>query len=389
MNTCAEQSSFNNISKFNKCANCGACYNLCPTKAITVKDELFFSVTVDESKCVNCGKCVSVCPVNSPDKVQNITAAYSAEHKDKALIAESSSGGAFSAFAEYILAQGGVVWGACYNDGCDAVLFKSTNDVSLDALRRSKYVESSVGNSFAEIKSFLARNVKVLFCGAPCQVAGLKRFIGEHENLYTADFSCGGLGSHKLYLEMLKTLKRKYRSEVSEVNFRSKYFGWGTHCISVTFENGKKYLKPAALDPYFSAFIAGKLSVREYCYECSFSDNHYADLILADYWKYKDTYSSQNLKGISLVLINSEKGQLLLDKVSDNMHLRELPLDKATYNIKPTQMSDSRYKKRKAFLEQAEQKGLICAARAHSLPSSLKKLAYLARVYIKKVIQRR
>ncbi len=389
MSICVGGSASNNISKFNKCANCGACYNACPTGAITVKEGIFYSVEIDEDKCVNCGKCVKVCPVNTYSKEQNIVAGYSAEHYSDDVILQSSSGGAFSALAHYILEQGGVVWGAGYNDGCDKVVFLSTNDTSLDNLRRSKYVESSVGDSFKKIKEILDKGQKVLFCGTPCQVAGLKRFVGDKDYLYTLDFACGGLASHKLYKEWLDSLKSKYKSTISKVNFRSKHFGWGIYCITVDFQNGKKYVKPAVIDPYFASFINGKKSVREYCYECQFSDNHYADLILADYWKYKETYKTTNNDGISLILVNSEKGAVLMEKIKTVMNVQQLPLDKATYNIKKTVMSTERYNKREAFLDMAKKDGLYRAAEKYSLPKTFDKMLYCVRVYLKKTLQRR
>lgn len=379
----------NNVSKFDKCANCGACYNICPTTAITVKNEHFYTIDVDETKCVDCGQCVTVCPVNSFQKVQNIIAGYSVEHNSKTVVLESSSGGAFSAFAEYILMQGGVVWGAGYSESFDKVIFQSTREVSIDCLKRSKYVESMVGDSFTRIKKMLDEGILVLFCGAPCQVAGLKRFLGEYDNLYTMDFSCGGVASHKLYQEWLNLLEKKYKSLVSGINFRSKYFGWGIYCVSVKFQNGKNYIKPAILDPYFASFINGKLSVREYCYQCQFSDNHYADLILADYWKYKDTFPEDNYSGLSLVLVNSSKGASLFRQVESSISCYQLPLNKATYNIKETQMNSNRYRRRTAFLEKTEQEGLVCAAETYVMPGLLKKIIYLVRVYTKRIIQRR
>lgn len=373
-----------NIS--NKCANCGACYNVCPLDAIRVEDGAFYTPVVDETKCVNCGKCVTVCPVNTFDKAQNITTAYAAEHKSKDVIAASSSGGAFTALAEYVLEQGGVVWGAGYADNYNTVIFQSTNTVSLDKLRRSKYVESLVGDSFKEIKKLLDAGQTVLFCGTPCQAAGLKRFIGEHENLYIVDFSCGGLVSHQLYAEWLCSLKNAYKSEITDVNFRSKYFGWGVHGVCVKFENGKKYLKPAVHDPYFASYLNGKLSLREYCYQCQFSDNHYSDLILADYWKYYETYPRKNHTGISLILVNSLKGEFLMQKIADKMQVRGLPLDKACYNIKETHTTDALMHKRTRFLETVERVGLHSAAKQFCLPSGTEKIIYGARVYIKKAV---
>ena len=140
----------NHIAEYALCANCGACQNACPKGAIYVdSSDLFYKVRVDETKCVDCGLCKTVCPVNQPKVVQNLQKAYSAIHNNKKVVKKSSSGGVFSAVAEYVLDQGGVVYGAVYSEDCTKVIYKSTDERELDDLRRSKYVESLVGYSFS------------------------------------------------------------------------------------------------------------------------------------------------------------------------------------------------------------------------------------------------
>ena len=200
----------NNISRFNGCSNCGACLNICPTKAIAVDNGgLFYEVGVDEKKCVDCGRCVEVCPWNNEREVQNLPAAYGGFAKDKETVAKSSSGGIFSAVADLILKKGGVVFGAVYSKDRHSVIFGSTDEFDLDEIRRSKYTESLVGNSFSEIKNILKTGRQVLFCGAPCQVAGLKRYLEkDYDNLLTCDFACGGFPSHKVFDDYLSALEK-------------------------------------------------------------------------------------------------------------------------------------------------------------------------------------
>lgn len=176
----------NNISEFNKCANCGSCYNICPKNAISVlPDDLFYKLSVDEDKCTGCGICKNVCPVNIPKRAQNIMSAYAVVHNNEKIVKESSSGGAFSALAEWIIDRGGVVFGAAYSKDCTCVEMSFTEKVKLDDLRRSKYVESKVGYTFREVKTLLDGGKYVLYCGAPCQIAGLKRYLRkEYETNY-------------------------------------------------------------------------------------------------------------------------------------------------------------------------------------------------------------
>ena len=146
----------NNISRFNGCSNCGACLNICPTNAIAVDNGgLFYKVGVNEKKCVDCGRCVEVCPWNNERGVQNLSAAYGGFSKDKEIVAKSSSGGIFSAVADLILKKDGVVFGAVYSKDRHSVIFGSTDEFDLDEIRRSKYTESFVGNTFSEIKNIL------------------------------------------------------------------------------------------------------------------------------------------------------------------------------------------------------------------------------------------
>lgn len=378
-----------NISKFSDCANCGACYNICPVQAIHVAEGLFYTVEVDQQKCIQCGKCLEVCPVNKPQYHQSISAAYSLIHKNNKTVMKSSSGGAFSAFAEHILQNNGVVWGACFNDNCDTILFKSTNDVPLDELRRSKYVESLVGDSFLQIRSLVNNGTKVLFCGTPCQVAGLKRFIGsDNPNLFTCDFACGGLPSHLIYRQWLQNLKNRYSAEVITVNFRPKIYGWETHGITVHFSNRKAYRSPAYLDPYFSAFIHKQYSIREYCTKCQFSDNHYSDLILADFWLHKK-FPLQNSKscGISLVLVNSEKGQQLLNACQESVSMEELPLPNAKYNIKPRITAARNLAERAQFLNAVEKIGVSPALLHYCVPTKKDAFIYKAKLIIKQFLR--
>lgn len=378
-----------NVSEFTKCANCGACYNICPTNAIrTDGDGLYYRVTVDEMLCVGCGKCVAVCPVNRPESRQALRSAAYAAHRDDNIVKASSSGGAFSALAQWVLEQGGVVFGAGYSENCRQVVFYSTDEVSLDELRRSKYVESQVCGSFRKVKAQLERGRKVLFCGTPCQVAGLVRYLGrEYDDLYTCDFSCGGLPSHEIYQRYLCDLESKYGAAVAQVNFRPKTLGWEDYAVQVTFDNGKVYNSPAVLDPYFSAFVEKHYSIREYCLNCDFGVNHYADIILADFWKYRVlSEERRGSRGLSLMVANSEKGQRLLERAAGLMTISPLNLEDAAYNMKREPRTDTFLKGRKAFLDTFREDGLVAAARCLDLPDGARRLMVKIKSFIKHVL---
>lgn len=258
----------NSISKFSKCANCGACLNVCATNAIWVDREgMYYTPRVDETKCVQCGKCTSVCPVNAPEKTQKLIGSYYGYADDNAILLGSSSGGIFHVLAQKVIDVGGVVFGAVYSEDRHRIVFSCSDEVSLWDIQKSKYVESDVGNSFRRVKTELEKERSVLFCGTPCQSAGLKRYLGkQYDNLLVCDFSCGGLPSHQMYHQYLCNLEKKYSSKVVLVDFRPKNFGWASHSIFIRFENGREYSRLAALDPYYKAFL-NSLSKRDYCYE--------------------------------------------------------------------------------------------------------------------------
>ena len=357
----------NNVSEFTKCANCGACYNICPRGAIIVgEDKLFYNLKVDTEKCIDCGLCKKVCPVNNKcDKVSPLNA-YGTYNRDYQKIKQSSSGGVFIALAEYILSLGGVVYGAVYGNNCKEIVIKSTDEVNLTELLRSKYVESSVGQAFKTIKTQLESGRKVLFCGAPCQVAGLKKFLQqEYENLLTCDFSCGGMPSHKFYEEYLDYISvNKLKAEIETVNFRPKLYGWRTHSIEIKAKNKKAYRSFAIADPYFCAFIGDHTSVRDYCYECKFADNHASDIILADFWLVKKiSRVKDDNSGLSLVISNSPKGENALQNIDGQLMRTILDLEKASYNLVQKSYDADFIEQRKEFLQECKKHGFIKTAK--------------------------
>lgn len=364
----------NNISRFNKCANCGACVNICPTNAIWVDREgMYYTPCVDETKCVQCGKCVSVCPVNTPAETQNLIGSYYGYADDNAILSSSSSGGIFHVLAQRILNEGGIVFGAAFSEDRHSVVFHSTDDISLRALQKSKYVESDVGDSFQRVKEELEKGRSVLFCGTPCQSSGLRRYLGrDYEKLVVCDFSCGGLPSHQMYHQYLCDLEKRYSSKVALVDFRPKNFGWTSYSIYIRFENGREYTRLASLDPHYKGFL-NSLSKRDYCYECDFADNHAADIILADFWLYKKLSDMDNQnRGISLVLTNTEKGEKIMRELVPELVMQTIPLEKGSYNIKSGHLPSKTKDRHDRFVEEVQAMGFVPAIN-REVPFSLKK----------------
>lgn len=374
-----------NISDFNQCSNCGACYNICPKKAINVKkDSLFYYPTVDENLCVNCSLCVHICPVNNAIEKNEPIYACAGWHRDNNIVLDSSSGGMFHGIAEGVLSKGGVVFSAAFSDDNKSVHIVSSDEVSLDKIRKSKYVESVIGDSFGKIKENLSEGRLVLFCGTPCQVAGLYRYLGEKNDLLiTCDFACGGLPSHAIYKDYLEELERKYRSSVKKVDFRPKSHGWERHAIWVEFDNGKVYNRLGTEDPYLRSFLYGKYTVRDCCLECKFSDNHLSDITIADFWRYKELSDLKHEDGISLLLCNTLKGRQVVDNLKDCYYLVELDVEKAAYNNKIKK--SNKISEHRAFLNCYVKNGLKVAYKTF-VPNSFKNKikSYVARKVLRK-----
>lgn len=304
-----------------ECCGCGACYNICPEEAISMKydREGFLYPEIDEERCISCGKCRKACPSisgqydHNPDPDCYVSMASDEVRKD------SSSGGMFTLFAEYVLAHGGAVCGAAYNQDFKVEHIIVNNKHDLEKLKKSKYVQSDTGRVYSETKEILKEGKPVLFCGCPCQVAGLRTFLGqEYENLYTIDLMCHGAPSPGLFAKYLKD-NHGYK-KIKYIGFRDKdFYGWSTE-MTVKYEDGTVYHNTRSLDPYYKAFLP-LLSTRPHCGECKFSVvPRQGDITLADFWgvdKYDPKYNDK--KGTSIMIINSPKGQDILERVRGKM----------------------------------------------------------------------
>lgn len=361
-----------NISHFQQCSNCGACYNVCSKGAITIDDDcLFYTPKVNFNLCINCSLCTHACPVNQKSEANKPIYACAGWNKDENIVFNSSSGGVFYGIAKNILSKDGVVFAAVYSDDYKMVKTASSDDIPLDKMLKSKYVESFVGLSFQKIKRELEKKRLVLFCGTPCQVAGLHNFLGkEYECLLTCDFVCGGLPSHKIYREYISYLEEKYHSDVQKIDFRPKTHGWKRYAFKANFKNGKEYLRLGAEDPYLKSFLFGKYTVRDYCLECKFVEYHASDITIADFWLHEKISSLKNQNGISLILCNTSKGKNIVDLLNAEYLISEIDINKASYNNN-VKVSQEKRKQHDSFIDHYEKNGFLSAYKAF-LPDSFK-----------------
>ncbi len=322
------------------CTGCGACENICTAGALHLAETEhgFLRPQIDSGLCIDCGRCASVCPVRQKLEEDTHPVMRGAETKvcyagwaaDEDSRATGSSGGVFAVLASKTLEEGGCVVGAAYRDdfsGVHHVMVQTPE--ALEALKRSKYVQSETGSVFRQVGEQLDKGQRVLFAGTPCQVAGLYAYLGEQaENplLTTMDFICHGVNSPMAYRAWLKEMAQEHGSAVNSLSFRDKQpQGWRSYHVSVGFENGDVYSEKSLDDPFMQAFLLHELMVRPSCTECLYKGlDRMADLTLADFWGAEGLLNDP--KGTSLIIAHTEKGQALLNSVADRLVLNEQPL---------------------------------------------------------------
>lgn len=326
-------------SKKEDCSGCSACYNTCPTNAICMKpdEEGFLYPVIDQALCVDCNNCVNVCPLTQDGnyKNENIPVILVAKHKSEEVLMMSTSGGIFTAISDAILGEGGVVYGAEYDNEFHVLHKRAENYEQRNSMRISKYVQSNMGEIFQEVEKDLVDNKKVLFTGTPCQIAGLKAFIGHSslaDNLYLCDLICHSIPSPLVWEDYKTLLEKEYGGRLTSVKFRTKEIDWSRESSKKAFLFTTSQSEQVHNDTrFYKLFFEEKTIMRPSCEKCRFTDIHRAsDITIADYWgieKYAPEWMDK--KGVSIILINNEKGEELLRKCSDEVKYEKRPKEEA------------------------------------------------------------
>ncbi len=323
----------------NICTGCGACASVCPCNAISMKPDMegFYYPHIVTEKCTNCRLCEKICPAlkkNGTTFEQSTFFALWTNDKKERIAA--SSGGAFGEIAKWVLENDGIVFGAAFSDDYKSLSHISTDEIHLDRLKKSKYIESDMNFTIKRIKEELEKGRWVFFCGTPCQAMGVRSVCTSNDDkLIVADFLCHGVPSQKAYRKYISELEEKYKSKVQEVSFRSKKLGWKAYCMFITFENGKKYFKTAIEDPFYKLFLR-RLTLRNSCYGCTRAEESVADITLGDFWGITNTAGIVDTdEGISLVLVHNEKGKQIIDEIKSNLTVFGLPKENVEYIREP------------------------------------------------------
>ena len=339
---------------YENCTGCGACVQRCPKQCIswTTKEFDFRYPQVDEATCINCGLCEKVCPIDKELKVSIVQKAYAAVHKDSSVLEKSTSGGAFTALADTIFSQDGVVYGAAMLNGMQVKHIRTENRTTFAELRSSKYLQSDTGTTYQMVEQDLKQGKVVLYSGTPCQIDGLKCFLRkEYENLYTADIVCHGVGSQAYFDRYMEFAKERY-GKIKALRFRSKeYAGWSCGGVVVVgTSNSEKKIPYRDFDNYYySYFLSGDI-YRKCCYSCKYANTkRVGDFSLGDYWGVEAlNLPLQTENGCSLLLVNNERAEKLLETIVD-LDKVETTIEQAAHCNKqlnePSRLPESRQKR--------------------------------------------
>lgn len=316
----------------NTCTGCMACHNICPVGAIDIEidEHGFYKPKINKEKCINCGMCDRVCPIlNESSDKNEVKKLYAMWADDKTRL-NSSSGGAFTLLAESIIRKKGVVFGAIWSDNFTVKHVSATTLEELESLKKSKYLQSSIGETYKNIEKVLKEGKHVLFVGTGCQVGGLKSYIKtkkiNDKNLFTCDLFCyytPSYGTFKKYID------DNFGPNLEYFKFRLKENNiYNSSTFSYKLKNlpEQKVFGPSL---WFNGFF-NNLFASNHCVNCHFQgEQRCGDLSLGDFWGIENHDKTWNDgKGTSMILANSKKGLSLLKQIKPKCkRLQEVPLN--------------------------------------------------------------
>lgn len=357
-----------------ECTGCGACISSCPKDALSLlyDNEGFYYPHLDSKRCIDCKLCEKAChvlnkdPRNEPSK--NYTP-FMVKSKDKNVLRNSSSGGAFSILSGVVLDQGGIVFGARYNFEAERLEHCSTDLCTIEELRKSKYIESYTGTIFKDVLFQLLNGRKTLFCGTPCQIEGLSHYLKQKNvdttNLILVRILCHGVPANKYFTEYKHFEEKRFHSKLTSFDFRPKTQGWWSIDWKMSFQNGvieQGYYNLYYY--YYYYYLPNNLTLRKCCYNCKYINNETADFTIADFWgikQYRPTPSDN--EGVSLVLVHSSKADNLLQSISSVCECSQLPQSAVDYIYNSSFRNTELFQQRLAMSKQIAEKGFMKIAK--------------------------
>lgn len=358
-----------------ECCGCEACYNVCPKNCIEMKsdEEGFLYPRVHQDTCINCGLCEKVCPIinHVPREKNDNQEAYLMQHKDDEICRQSTAGGAFTGIASYVIEKGGIVFGVEMTEDYKVRHTSVETIEELVKFRNSKYVQSRIGTVFQQVKHELNNGRLVCFSGTPCQVEGLRHFLGkDYENLILVDVVCRAVPSPGVWEKYIK-YEVEQRGEMSSVRFRDKTLGYQYSTMELKSKDGKTYRGGIESQPWLRMFFSGMI-IRPSCTDCKFRSRYRnSDFTIWDCFpSYKFDRSFDERKGTTRVLVHSEKGVDIFNKIRKTMEVTEVDCGVATANVLEMMDSPKKNDKCQTFYMELNRRGLEFAIKKY-FPNTL------------------
>lgn len=378
------------------CCGCNACVQICPKQCINIvlDDEGFWYPAVDLSICVDCGLCEKVCPViNRYEEKKEPLKSVACRTSDKDLLEKSSSGGFFSELAQYIISQEGVVFGARFDKNWNVVHDYVETLEGLSVFRGSKYVQSNIGNTYKHVQNFLKEGRLVLFSGTPCQISGLNHFLRcEYDNLITIDFVCHSCPNPTIWDRYLKEISEKNNvSKITNITFRSKKNGWSKYSLEIQgVVDGKEkqiLLESQNKNLYLRGFLQD-LYTRPSCSQCparNYTSN--SDITMCDFWGMNKYYPElMDEKGMSIVLLNTQKSLKIFDSIKEiffNFEIPYLQVEPKGLHLTITESVNKHPNREKFYKELLKSKSLLTLIYKNLWYFELKKSIWRGLKYLK------
>ena len=350
------------IKNKENCCGCSACYSVCPKNCITMSEdeEGFLYPHVDKNICIDCGLCEKVCPIlryqQPKPKAQK---AFVVQHRDKTVLAQSTSGGAYTAIAKWILDKDGVVFGVRLNDLFEAEHCYIERYDDLRLFRNSKYVQSKIGDTYKQVRDYLKEGRIVLYSGTPCQLEGLFQFLRnkQYDNLYTVDVVCRAVPSPLVLRKYLEMQKDMFASDLMDVKFRDKYHGYKYSSLSLFSKCGKDYHEGIDTDVYLRSFFSGT-NIRQSCPVCKFRNRYRrTDFTIWDCFNIDDfSPELDNDKGATRILCQSVRSVELLKELKSEMKVIEIDPEKAVRGVRELVSGPTLHPQRAAFFSDLNEK---------------------------------